>query len=50
MATTIAPVQDGEMTDEIHDDVARTGLAPGEHVVDAAYISPALPAVDRFAL
>lgn len=40
VATTIAPVQDGEMTDEIHDDLARTGLPPGEHVVDAAYISP----------
>jgi hypothetical protein len=41
VATTIAPVQDGEMTERIHDDLAASGLAPAEHVVDAAYISPA---------
>ncbi|WP_162795885.1 transposase [Nonomuraea lactucae] len=41
MATTIAPVQDGQLTELIHDDLAATGLAPAEHVVDAAYLSPA---------
>ncbi|KOU36257.1 transposase [Streptomyces sp. WM6378] len=41
VATTIAPVQDGELTQKIHDDLAEGGLAPAEHVVDAAYISPA---------
>ncbi|WP_455357549.1 transposase [Streptomyces sp. SYSU K217416] len=41
VATTIAPVQDGERTEQIHDDLADAGLVPAEHVVDAAYISPA---------
>lgn len=27
VATTIAPVQDGELTDQIHDDLAASGLA-----------------------
>ncbi|MFE6555692.1 IS1182 family transposase [Streptomyces sp. NPDC057746] len=39
VATTIAPVQDGELTDQIHDDLAASGLATGEHVVDAAYVT-----------
>ena len=41
VATTIAPVQDGELTDQIHDDLAAINLTPAEHAVDAAYISPA---------
>lgn len=41
VATTIAPVQDGQLTEQIHDDLAARGLAPAEHVVDAAYLSPA---------
>ncbi|MCX4431438.1 IS1182 family transposase [Streptomyces mirabilis] len=41
VATTIAPVQDGQLTEQIHDDLAQTALAPAEHVVDAAYITPA---------
>jgi transposase len=41
VATTIAPVQDGELTAQIHDDLAQVGLIPAEHAVDAAYISPA---------
>ncbi|MFD9286522.1 transposase [Streptomyces mirabilis] len=41
VATTIAPVQDGQLTEQIHDDLAQTALAPAEHVVDAAYIAPA---------
>ncbi len=41
VATTIAPVQDGELTGQIHDDLTAAALAPGEHVVDAAYITPA---------
>ncbi|MET8454119.1 hypothetical protein [Streptomyces sp. NPDC005209] len=40
VATTIAPVQDGELTDQIHDGLAEAGFAPAEHVVDAAYITP----------
>lgn len=40
-ATTIAPIQDGQLTEKIHDDLAARRLAPAEHVVDAAYISPA---------
>ncbi|MEV5776830.1 IS1182 family transposase [Streptomyces antimycoticus] len=41
VATTIAPVQDGELTEQIHDDLADARLAPAEHVVDAAYTTPA---------
>ncbi|GAB2995146.1 hypothetical protein GCM10023080_071890 [Streptomyces pseudoechinosporeus] len=41
VATTIAPVQDGQVTEQIHDDLAARGLAPAEHVVDTAYLSPA---------
>ncbi len=41
VATTIAPVQDGELTEQIHDDLADARLAPTEHVVDAAYVTPA---------
>ncbi|MCQ8832136.1 hypothetical protein [Streptomyces malaysiensis] len=41
VATTIAPVQDGEITEQIHDDLADARLAPAGHVVDAAYITPA---------
>lgn len=41
VATTIAPVQDGRLTEQIHDDLAQTALVPAEHVVDAAYITPA---------
>ncbi|MFF4484686.1 IS1182 family transposase [Streptomyces sp. NPDC001520] len=41
VATTTAPVQDGELTERIHDDLAEARLAPAEHVVDAAYIAPA---------
>ncbi|MGP4003100.1 IS1182 family transposase [Streptomyces sp. 8N706] len=41
VASTIAPVQDGELTEQIHDDLADARLAPAEHVVDAAYVTPA---------
>ncbi|WP_281279492.1 transposase [Streptomyces griseorubiginosus] len=41
VATTIAPVQDGQLTEKIHDDLATRRLAPAEHVVDTAYLSPA---------
>ena len=41
VATTIAPVQDGELTERIHDDLARQRLAPAEHVVDSAYVTAA---------
>lgn len=41
VATTIAPVQDGQLTEQIHDDLAQAALVPAEHVVDAAYITPA---------
>jgi hypothetical protein len=41
MVTSIAPVQDGELTDQIHDGLATVGLSPAEHAVDAAYVSPA---------
>ncbi|MGW6262808.1 transposase, partial [Streptomyces sp. NPDC055085] len=40
VATTIAPVQDGELTPVIHEDLATINLTPAEHAVDAAYISP----------
>lgn len=41
VATTIAPVQDGDLTEQIHDDLADARLAPAEHVVDAAHVTPA---------
>lgn len=41
VATTIASVQDGRLTEQIHDDLTQTALVPAEHVVDAAYITPA---------
>ncbi|KAB1139391.1 IS1182 family transposase [Streptomyces luteolifulvus] len=41
VATTIAPVQDGELTERIHDDLAGQQLAPAEHVVDSAYVTVA---------
>lgn len=41
VATTIAPVQDGQLTEVIHDDQAARRLAPAEHVVDTAYLTPA---------
>ncbi|MGW0655476.1 transposase, partial [Streptomyces umbrinus] len=41
MATTIAPVQDGQLTAKIHDDLATRRLVPAEHVVDSAYLTPA---------
>ncbi|WP_327425546.1 transposase (plasmid) [Streptomyces sp. NBC_01527] len=41
VATTIAPVQDGELTAQIHDDLAQVSLTPAAHAVDAAYINPA---------
>ncbi len=34
-------VQDGELTAQIHDDLAAIDLTPAEHAVDAAYVSPA---------
>ncbi|WP_307531981.1 transposase [Streptomyces umbrinus] len=41
VATTIAPVQDGQLTEKIHDDLATRRLAPAEHIVDTAYLTPA---------
>lgn len=41
VATTIAPVQDGQLTAKIHDGLATCRLAPAEHVVDTAYLTPA---------
>ncbi|KZM69846.1 transposase [Nocardia terpenica] len=41
VATTIAPVQDGVLTETIHDDLAAQQLAPAEHIVNTAYITPA---------
>ncbi|MEU6612098.1 transposase [Streptomyces shenzhenensis] len=41
VATTISTVQDIEMTDTIHDELAERHLLPAEHVVDSGYISPA---------
>ena len=37
--TTPAPVTDVEMTEPVHDTLARRGLAPGEHAVDTGYAS-----------
>lgn len=40
VATTTAPVQYGQLIDRIHD-LATRRLAPAEHVVDTAHLSPA---------
>ncbi|WP_331744720.1 transposase [Streptomyces mirabilis] len=37
----IAPVQDGTLLEEIHTDLAAVRLLPAEHLVDAAYPTPA---------
>ncbi|MFJ1559804.1 IS1182 family transposase [Streptomyces mirabilis] len=41
VATTTSTVQDIELTDTIHDELAERQLLPAEHVVDSGYISPA---------
>lgn len=41
VATTISTVQDIELTETIHDELAERQLLPAEHVVDSGYISPA---------
>ncbi|MCP3818688.1 transposase [Streptomyces sp. A3M-1-3] len=41
VATTHSTVQDVEMTQTIHDDLAKRELLPCEHIVDAGYITPA---------
>jgi hypothetical protein len=41
VATTISTVQDIELTDTIHDELAGRQLLPAEHVVDSGYVSPA---------
>ncbi len=37
--TTLAPVTGVEMTEPVHDSLARRGLAPGEHALDSGYAS-----------
>ena len=37
--TTLAPVTDVEMTEPVHDTLARRGLPPGEHALDSGYAS-----------
>src|SRR5205814_6319563 len=37
--TTLAPVTDVEMTEPVHDALARRGLPPGEHAADTGYAS-----------
>ena len=37
--TTLAPVTDVEMTEPVHDTLARRGLTPGEHAADTGYAS-----------
>lgn len=39
VATTISTVQDGELTERIHDDLAEGRMLPREHVVDSAYVT-----------
>lgn len=39
VATTPAAASDHEMTAPVHDSLERTGLPPGEHLVDAGYAS-----------
>ncbi|MFF4761301.1 hypothetical protein [Streptomyces sp. NPDC001292] len=41
VATTISTVQDIELTDTIHDELAERHLLPAEHVIDSDYVSPA---------
>jgi transposase len=40
--TTPAPVTDVEMTEPVHDALARRGLRPGEHAADSGYASAEL--------
>ncbi len=40
--TTLAPVTDVEMTEPVHDTLARRGLRPGEHAADSGYASAEL--------
>jgi hypothetical protein len=40
--TTLAPVTDVEMTEPVHDTLARRGLTPGEHAADSGYASAEL--------
>ena len=40
--TTLAPVTDVEMTEPVHDTLARRGLRPGEHAADSGYASAGL--------
>jgi hypothetical protein len=37
--TTLAPVTDVEMTEPVHNALARRGLTPGEHALDSGYAS-----------
>ncbi len=39
VATTVATVQDVTMTTPVHDQLEASGVAPGEHAVDAGYAS-----------
>ena len=39
--TTPAPMTDVEMTEPVHDALARRGLTPGEHAADSGYASAA---------
>ncbi len=36
--TTVAPVQDGQVTSDIQDELALVDLLPAEHLVDAGYV------------
>lgn len=40
-ATTIAPVQEGQLTERIHAALATRRVTPAEHIVHTAYLSPA---------
>jgi transposase len=42
VATTAAPVADGEVTPRIHDALARRDLLPRDHIVDTGYLDAAL--------
>ncbi len=42
VATTDATVTDNQMTGAIHDDLAGTNLAPGQHYLDSGYLSAAV--------
>jgi transposase len=37
--TVLAPIQDVEVTEQVHANLAAQGLTPKEHLVDAAYVS-----------